>query len=312
MRSPAASCVAVAAATILTSIGWPTLASADAVADAREAFEEGLALLDDERFADAVSAFERSIAHHETTAAVYDLGLACRGAGRIAAAVAAFERVIERLGDGSDDALLTNARTLREELRRQLARVTLDVRGDPSAVLLDGAPVASVSEPLILDPGLHVLETRRSGYLDQRAELRLAPGATERVTLDAAAAPVPARLEVHALPEAAVVRVDGAPRPGPDVRLELPAGPHMLSVTADGFEGVERTLELEPGGVERVSIALVPASSDLASEPWLWIAIAASAALIGGGIALGVYFGQPETPSYVGGTLGRVFFNLGP
>ena len=292
-------------AALIVCLIVPLTAAADALDDARSEFEAGLTLLDDERFAEASAAFERSIQHHETVGAQYNLGLAQRGLGHITRAVASFERVLE-LAAPEDEALRSNAVALLEELLARVARLDLEVSGDPDSVTLDGEPVQPGE--VRLDPGRHLILVRRAGFAEQREMVELAVGGHQTVSIDAAAQPLATRLTITVNPVDAHIRVDGLPRGRSGTELRLEPGDHRVQIEADGYETHERTVRLVPGVAERLAVHLSPSESEITSEAWFWVVLLGAAALIGGGIGLGIYLNQ--APEYDGGSLDMVLFNL--
>lgn len=126
---------------------------------------------------------------------------------------------------------------------------------------LDGVTRAKtpVSTPLELPAGSVRLRFTRLGYrpvernvvvpargrvnvdCEQRPELRLAP------TLEA-------KLKLVLSPSDAEARIDGLPLTG----AALPAGPHLLRVTREGFVAVEKPLDLRAGHTTELAFELKP------------------------------------------------------
>ncbi len=288
----------------------PAQAAADDAADARVSFEEGLELLDDGRYADATRAFERSLALREAPATLYNLGLAHRGAGENRRAIAAFERFVEVYGERAPR-LRADAQTILEELRASLARVRIELRGEPEELFVDGSPVAldEVRE-LVLDPGSHHFEARRAGYAPARAERDLEPGSETRLTLDVAAHPRFATLSLDARPLDARVRIDGTTQPSLPLELRLAPGAHRIEATSPGHEAFARELNLSAGASQRLTIALTPIAPRLEQEWWLWTLVAGGALAVAAAITAAILVPAADAP-YDGGSTMRVLFGLG-
>lgn len=288
---------AAAIAVLLTTAG-PSLAHADVEA-ARAAFEEGVALLDARRYGDAVAAFERSVEAHVTGAALYNLGLAHRGAGHVTDAIAAFERFLAL--EGANEGMRADAAAIIDELRGQRAELVLVVRGAPDEVLLDGEPVTPGR--LVLDPGDHLLLTRLRGHADQRRAVTMRAGITTELSIDAAAEPLAAELEVEVTPAHATIRVDGVPRGEGRASLVVEPGEHHLAFAAAEHEPHERTLSLSPGARERVAVMLEPRAR---RSRW-WIGLVAGVVVAAGVIALGIALS--DGPGLDGGNTDTVLYN---
>jgi hypothetical protein len=137
--------------------------SGDAYAQAREAFEQGLSLLDKKDFAGAAAAFERSRDYRESPSTLYNLGIAYRGLGANRKAAAAIERYLATAPPGAKDA--ARARALLEQVRRGLVEVTVSVSGGGGRVEVDGEVVATGDgeHRVWVDPGTRSFALVRTG-----------------------------------------------------------------------------------------------------------------------------------------------------
>ena len=87
-----------------------------AVEPARPLFEQGVAALRENRYADAITLLERSYALRASPVVLYNLALALRGAGRYREAVQAFERYLRQPSASATPAELG-------EIERELPRM---------------------------------------------------------------------------------------------------------------------------------------------------------------------------------------------
>lgn len=268
--------------------------------DARAAFLQGVRLLEDARYAEAVSSLERSLAMREVPPVLYNLALAYRGAGAYLRAVETFERFL--VVAPPREPLRNDASTIIEELRRAIGRVRVTVRGDAAELRIDDRAVTPV-EPVStvrLDPGRHVFEARREGYRPAIRSILLAPGESEEVELDAAEAPLPATLEVQVNVDDATITLDGRERGR--ARIELSPGLHVLEVSASGHASDRRELDVAPGRNERVMVTLAARPSVL-TRWWFWTGAAVVVAgLVVGGVLV---FSGTEQP--IQGTWGTAY-----
>lgn len=70
------------------------------------------------------------------------------------------------------------------------------------------------------------------------------------------------RLRVDADPDTAEVRVDGGKAQPATERLDLPAGMHLVTVTADGRTSYSELVEIREGKLDKLAITLDPESTD--------------------------------------------------
>ncbi|MCK6548994.1 PEGA domain-containing protein [Myxococcota bacterium] len=305
--------LAIVAALALVTTDVPVAFAAptpEALAEGKRAFDEGVALLEDARYADAARALERSVELFESPSAVYNLGLAYRGLGALTRAIARFERFLV-IATAQHDALRTGAKNLLAELERDLAHVRVELRGAPETVTLDGAPLAlpspSATLTLTLDPGDHELVATRRGFEPVRERLvNLARGEHRAIVLDASKAQLTATLTITTMPSDVIVRVDGEVRGAGTVELALAPGPHVVEAAGEGLEPATRTLTLEAGTHERVTLELVRTEAPLTSRWWFW---AGAALVAGAAITGGVLLAQPADPDYDAGTFGVTLRN---
>jgi hypothetical protein len=140
---------------------------------------------------------------------------------------------------------------------------------------LDGGPAAEV--PLVDDvtPGRHHVRVWATGYFDEERDALAAAGSL--AAIDVPLRDRPARLSVET-DATATLSVDGrAVATTPLARpVELPAGPHVVTVTASGSRVFTRELKLARGEETKLPVKLERTTQRTAA----W------AVLAGGGVAL--------------------------
>lgn len=145
-------------------------------------------------------------------------------------------------------------------------------------------PVINVQ---LLDTDEQKLIAETSGELASNAISSGIRAKTEEV-LAAAGFPLASRIVVEVQPPDARVRLEGGVEPdkGTTNVFTLAAGNYRVIGELEGFETSSADTAVESGQTVHVELQLSKASS-IVSSPWLWIGVAAGAAAIAAGIAVG-------------------------
>jgi hypothetical protein len=151
-------------------------------AQARAAFDRGIADVDAGRFANAVAAFEESYRLRPAAVVLYNLASAYSRLGRHQQAIATYERYLAEGGARLPPDRVQAVQARIAELRRDLPVVVLRVRPTPFTLTVDGRAQTVTGDELPLDPGSHLLVATAPSRAPQQREVQLAPGA--RVTWD--------------------------------------------------------------------------------------------------------------------------------
>lgn len=281
-------------------------AAQDEDAQARALFEEGVAALDEGRFADAAELLGRSLELRDSPPARFNRAVALRGAGRYLEAIGEVERYLGQATDPRHARTREHAAQILEELRASVAVLELDVVGSPDEVRIDGETVAAADAHLELrrDPGPVIIRVARAGHAPVERTVTLESGARESLRVDAAQTPLPATLTVEALPPVVAITVDGALAGTGRAVIERPAGTVRLAFEAEGYLPQRREVALEPGGSASLSVTLTAIPpTPVEEEWWFWTLIGAGAVAVGVAIAIAVVFAT-DTPQIELGSLG--------
>lgn len=188
----------IARLALVAALLFPVPARAQGEDDGEEArvlFDRAVEELRRGHFPSARDLLMRSLELFPTAGTAFNLALALHGTGESVAAVA----LLERLSSGEYGALADEERAQVTDLlaraRADLARLSVSVRGPPTArVRVDGAEAGQAlpSEPLelTLDAGRHVVDARATDYRAADEVVELARGESRSITL--ALEPVPA------------------------------------------------------------------------------------------------------------------------
>ncbi len=168
----------------------------------------------------------------------------------------------------------------------------------PGAVVsVDGkrVGVTPLSAPVVLAPGKHNVQLERAGYSPVSQAVELGDAVKGEVTLEPAIDPTKSiseggRLALDLSEPECSFSVNGRPQGKYTGGLRVPAGPHLVRVERDGFEPVERLVDVAKGGTTSVRIVLEPTPEyrqryeKKASlfKTWGWVGV------IGGAVVTGV------------------------
>jgi hypothetical protein len=273
----------LAATVPATAVSQPSPVDPVVAAEARLRFEEGVAALQRENYAEALVAFEASRALNPRPVVIYNIANCRQALFDYAGALAAFGEYL-RAADGTNEPeeRLRTARTRIAELEPRLGTIALDVQPAGATVLVNGRPVGETPlvAPLRLGPGTHVLEVRREGYRDFRREVAVTEGSRTDVVaaLEPSARPVaiapvePPPVEPPPVepPPVESPPVDSPPEPPP------PVTPAVVAVSPPPPEPIPY-VPPEPAVEEEDSVW----------ESW-WLWTIAGALVVGGAVGIGV------------------------
>lgn len=293
-----------------------------AVAEARALFERGAELADEQRYAEAAEAFERSFALVERASTLFNLALCHYALGRHVEAIAVLERYLDlpRAGpdepddpggaapEGLDEASRADAVRMLAHARRSVGTLALSVVPADARVSVDGRAVeGGANRSLEVNPGTHVVRAEAPHHDPVLLEVSVARGARVRRAVQLATNRSPARLavDVPEHPEARIL-VDGEPAGRGRARLSLDAGTHRVRVEAPDRLPLERALALDWNERASLSVAALrerPAPS-LAEQPLFWAMAGGAALAVGAALAIGFAAAEAGAPS--GGSTGVV------
>lgn len=208
----------------------PTRAAAQ-VADsgqeqARELFEEGLALADADRWAEALSAFRRSAALVPRPSTSYNVANALYRLDRPVEALAELDQYDRMAAVRADEDAQRRSESLRELLEGAVGHVVLRVYPESAIVFIDGRPslLVGAERDLSLNPGMHSLRLTNEGYQPHLREIRVERGGRQALSVELKPLPpepAPSPVSIGAS-DAAAMRIETnpvAPRgPAPDDR----------------------------------------------------------------------------------------------
>jgi tetratricopeptide (TPR) repeat protein len=149
----------------------PAFADGPSKADAKRAralFDEGVALSDDGKWADALSMFQRSDALVSSASARYNIAATLRALGRYVEARGVLDEILAdapNLKPPMKPALKGDVEKLLGEVKEKIVTVALKVSPASAAVQMDGnALPLGEGGKVEVDPGRHVFVVKAAGY----------------------------------------------------------------------------------------------------------------------------------------------------
>lgn len=259
------------------------------VVEARAFFERGRALATEERWSEAVEAFERSYELVPRPGTEFNLGLSLYALDRYVEVVDVFTRYLATVdrADEAEASSIADADRLLGRARRRVVRLVLEVAPADAAVTIDGEPTeVGATRERALNPGTHVVRAEAPGFEGRLLEVETGRGQLVRRAIALESTARPALLTLHIAPAEAVLEVDGAVMASVE-NLELAPGSHRVSVQLEGHEPLLREIELAEGERLALDLRLPPAQRAWYRSTVLWtvVGVVAAGAL---GVGLGV------------------------
>jgi hypothetical protein len=150
--------------------------------EARARFEHGVAFIQAERWADAITELQRAREIRTTPAVLYNLGLAYRAVGRNRDATATFAEFLRGATAATSPELVARARAYQREAAAGVARLDLQVEPPTARVIVDGT-LSLTRLGITLDPGRHVVVAEAPGYTAEARSVDLLRGARQSLAL---------------------------------------------------------------------------------------------------------------------------------
>lgn len=253
--------------------------------EARALFRRGAAAYADERYPEALEAFEASYRAREVPVVLFNLAQTLRALDRPAEAIEAYRRYL-RTDASLDEDRRAAVDAVIAELAPRVSFVRLEVFPDGADVGVDGRSLgrAPFEDPVAIDPGERRFEATADGHVAATRTVTLAVGerATLRLALREEAPSGTLRLRANVA--GASVVVDEEPRGvtlgAEPLELRLSIGRHELTVDAEGHRTHTERFELARDEVRELDVTLARRES-LVGKWWLW-------AGVGGAVVVGV------------------------
>ncbi|NOU30156.1 MAG: PEGA domain-containing protein [Polyangiaceae bacterium] len=322
--------LAILAALLVSAFGsrQANAAEPDHAQLAREAYVRGSELAKEEKWGEALAAFERSNENRSHALTLYNLGVCERVLGLATRARARFRDTLQRATEHSDElpaALAESVKGYLTEYARTLPQVTLTVAPVDAAIAIDGRPLRTIATtPSVvleantmpagvaarppaatfvveMDPGSHVITLVHQGFADVAVRRSFPEGYRGALTL--AMDSLPATVNVASNVNQAIVRVNGVDVGMAPVDISRPPGHYRVDVFREGFVPVHNEMDLRPGAAFQLRAKLEVERVPLYKKWWFWTGAAAIVAT-GVLVTYAATRPTPEPPPYDAGSTG--------
>jgi hypothetical protein len=200
---------------------------------------------------------------------------------------------------------------LQELLDSMFGKLTVSASPQGALIKVDDKEVQS-GVPLELPRGTHKVEVTLRNHSPETRTVQVIAGTNTELTIELK--PLLGKIEVRGEPKGAVVSVNGtdARRLPLDKPFEVSPGLHVVEVTAEGFEKMQKTVQVGPGETVSVvanlkplaPVAIQPPAPSKAEKPvvekvqvevqkprrspWPWVSLGVGVATTGVGIAMSI------------------------
>lgn len=231
--------------------------SADDTILAKEKIEEGKRLIREEKYGEALAAFELSYSLRPKAWVLFNIAMCNKALHRYVDAIEAFQRFLETETD-PESQTSTLALSALEELGRFVGKVRVVEAPVGATVYIDGEKVgiAPIIEPLALDPGRHVVRVSKDRFKSLDVEVIVASGSEVEVRADLQQPK--AELKVSCIGDKTVVFIDEAAVGTCPYQGSVEAGVHEVKVIEPGKQTFIQTVEASAGSTLVIAVDLKP------------------------------------------------------
>lgn len=284
----------------------PGLACADdsaARTEARERFDRGLRLFNQQDNDGALAEFQRAYELAPHPLVLYNIGLVYAAMGRPVAAVEIFDRLLAA-PEGLDAGRLAKVKTERDQQAQRIGELAITSSVTGARVEVDGLEAGKLplTSPLRVSSGVHIVALVATGYAPARKQV-VVPGQA-KVEVSFELLPVegqPAHLTLETRLLDGEVFVDDAPvgKTPLSASLALSPGEHTIEIRRPGYQSAKKTVSLGPASNGTLALDPEPDPAQLATQGGaLELVLSEPDALITiDGVPRGGYAGRLNLPS---------------
>ena len=303
-------------------------AYADDTEEAREAFKQATALVEQQQWGNALAWLERAQHFKPHALTLYNMGIVEQRLGRLTRARANFAAALTLDAENGHAQLATSladeATGLIRDIDMRLVYVQIALDPPGTALTIDGRPlaadptgrtklyyagIAAATDPspplpdkleVAIDPGERDFLLQKAGFAPRAVKVSELAGKRTELTLSLSAQE--ATIKVDADRKDAVVWVAGLDVGTVPVTLKRPPGAYSVDVRSNGYITYETKVDVGPGGTADLHAHLPKEPMALTRQWWFWTAI--GAVLVGSAVT--VYAVTRPPAPYDGGSTGWV------
>jgi hypothetical protein len=305
-----------------------TPARADDTDEAREAFKQGAAQVEQQQWGAALGWLERAQHFKPHALTLYNIGIVEQHLGHLTRARANFAAALSLDLENNHTQLApslvdeTNGFIRDLDMRLVYVQVTMGTPGatltidgrplaaDPSgrtklyyagiAAATDAPPALPPQIEVAVDPGERDFLVQKSGFTPKAVKVSELAG--KRTELALSLAPEEATIRVDSDRKDAVVRVAGLDLGTVPISVKRPAGSYVVDVRSAGYVTYQTTVDVAPGGKADLYAQLPKEEFAISKQWWFWTGLGVVVA----GVATTVYFATRPPAPYDGGSTGWV------
>jgi len=180
------------ALTMLLSVPGLRAEAADAdKEEAKKSFLEGVDHFAVENYPAALSAFLKSYEILPNPNVLYNIGMCQRALFDFAASIATLREYLDKKGEAVPDEEREQIEGILADMEGSVGHLEIFVSEDGASVSVDAGKetLSPLSGPLMLNPGEHVVEVEKEGFMGKKQTVTVKEG--ERETLEVVLEPVP-------------------------------------------------------------------------------------------------------------------------
>jgi hypothetical protein len=260
--------------------------SASLSGQAKVDYEAGRILVADQDFAGALVKFQEAFVKSGDLRLLWNMAVCEKNLRHYSNVLDLLERY-QREGDAAmTESHRKEVKDVIDTVRMLISNVRVSVDQPDASIFVDERPVGKtpLPGPLRIDLGKRRIRVSKPGFTDQSVLQEFAGGSTLSFSFSLKRKPTEARLTISA-DEASMIHIDGTAMGQRYWQGSLPAGEHLIRVTAPGMQPYTKEMALAAGQSRMIHITLVPEKSGVPA--YLWIGAGVLAA---GGLATGAYF----------------------
>ena len=262
--------------------------------------KEGDALMDQDKYADALAVYARSFEMSGDPALLYNQARALEAMGEYPEALDKLEQ-FERDASPALRAKVPGLRELMADVRGRIATLVVSSNVSGARLLVREKAIGNIqgSMRLRVRAGPAMIEVVADGYSTYRKEVDLAAGKDNTVEAKLVPKQRPDPILVVRTRPAADIMMDGSALGRAPLEAKVSPGSHELIATAEGYEQEKVRMTIAVGDKREVDLELKKPPG-LLSKWYFWTGVAA---VIAGGVALGLVLTIERQPT--AGTFGN-------